>query len=359
MNMSVVIIGLGAAARNIHIPACSQVRDLEIIGAIDPQVQSSSYPFPIYPDIEAAFMEIQPGAAIIATPTDSHYRLCMAMLERGCHVICEKPFTETLSQAVEIVELAEKKGLSVVVNNEFRFMESHQAAKQKIGHQDFGDLRFLEMSQTFFMTEETEKGWRGEDPQRTCKEFGIHALDLCRFFFNEEPIMLNARMPLSGRSSGPDYLNLIDLEFSADRFAHITLDRLSRGRHRYLDIRLDGEHACVETGLGGELSLTMGIAPSTRMPSLEFDFSWGGSAYLWRGEKRRKLASEPKNIFAHATANLLRDWIARLENNTESGCSARNNIGTLLLLSAAYESAKTKRPILLQEYFEQVVKNQG
>ncbi len=356
MNMTVVIIGLGAAARNIHIPACHEVPGLEIIGGIEPGTTPPQVSFPVFRDVDSLFREISPDAAIIATPTDSHYPLCKELLQRGCHVICEKPFTETLAQAFEIVELAERQELSVVVNNEFRFMECHLAAKRKIGEPDFGELCFIEMGQTFYTTEDTEKGWRGADPQRTCKEFGIHALDLCRFFYDEEPATLSARMPLSGRKDGPDYLNLIDLEFSSDRYAHITLDRLSRGRHRYLDIRLDGTESCVETSIGGNLSFAAGIKPGTKMPYLDFDFSWSSSAYQWQSENSRKLTSDPKNLFAHSTANLLQDWLHCLEDGTESACSGRNNIGTLACMIAAYESASRGEPIRMQEFIQEATR---
>ncbi len=352
MNMTVAIAGLGAAARNIHIPACSQVPGLEIVGALETSDTANNYDFPVCRDVDSLFREASPQAVIIATPTDSHFALCMEMLNRGCHVICEKPFTETLAQAFEVVDTAQRLGLSVVVNNEFRFMECHLAAQHRIGQPDFGELNFIEMNQTFYTTQDTEKGWRGADPRRTCKEFGIHVFDLCRFFYNEEPLSINARMPTPGRNNGPDYLNLVDLEFSGDRYARITLDRLSRGRHRYLDIRLDGTEACIETAIGGNLALELGIKPATKMPYVDFDLSWSSSAFLWQSEKSRKIASDPRNLFANATAKLLQDWLASLQEGRESSCSGRNNIGTLATMLAAYESASRGSPVDLRKFRE-------
>jgi hypothetical protein len=103
--------------------------------------------------------------------------------------------------------------------------------------------------------------------------------------------------------SGPDYLNLIELEFSGDRVAHITLDRLSRGRHRYLDIRLDGEFASIETSLGGRLETRVGMRAATRQPFFSLDLAPGGPAGLYRGEQYSTLATEPLNVFAGATAS--------------------------------------------------------
>ena len=113
-----------------------------------------------------------------------------------------------------------------------------------------GRLLFVEVHQTFVVTDDTEAGWRGADPQRSFKEFGTHVIDLCKTFFGERPIGMSARMPRPFASGGPDYLNLIRLEFSGDRVAQITLDRLTKGKHRYLDLRLVGEKGTIETSLG-------------------------------------------------------------------------------------------------------------
>lgn len=218
----------------------------------------------------------------VSTPTDFHFELAKTALSAGCHVLCEKPFMTTLEEADRIIDLARHVGRWIVVNNEFRFMNVHIAAQHMIGRPEFGDLQFVAVRQTFFVSEETEAGWRGRDPRRTCKEFGTHVLDLCRFFFSEDPLSVSARMPKVNVPDGPDYLNLIQLEFSRDRVAHIVLDRLSRGPHRYLDIQLDGSAGCIETNLGGRLALNLGIRPKTRRPFVECDVVLGARASLSR-----------------------------------------------------------------------------
>ena len=139
---------------------------------------------------------------------------------------------------------------AVVVNNQYRFMDIHREARRRIGTPEFGDLLFVSVQQSFFSTEATEAGWRGRGPRRTWKEFGTHVVDLCRFFFDEDPVAVTARMPRPG-GAGPDLLDLVQLEFSRDRVAQVVLDRLCRGPHRYLTVRLDGSAGCIETRLGG------------------------------------------------------------------------------------------------------------
>lgn len=349
MPLSTAIIGLGAAARNIHIPACNVVSGLDVVAGADPAPAGREFGFPVYPSIDEMLACIRPELAIVSTPPASHYETATALLTQGCDVLCEKPFMETLEQARNVVALADRVGCVIGVNNQFRFMESMKSAKARIDDPEFGDIRFIEVSQNFRVTEETEQGWRGTDSRRTCKEFGTHVFDLCRFFYGSDPVEVDARMPTPGAPDGPDQLNLIDLDFGSGRYARITLDRVTRGRHRYLDMRIDGANATIETSLGGHLAFEAGINPRTRWPYAKFDLSWGGRATIWHGDRGRKIGSDPRNVFANATANLLRDWLESSRAGVEPACSARDNLGTLAIMLAAYESAQRGQPVRLSE----------
>jgi predicted dehydrogenase len=339
MSYRIAIAGLGRAARRIHLPAYRSIASMEIVGGCDPLARAEEFSFPLFASVPEMLGRTKPHILSVVTPPDSHYALTRLGLGAGCHVFCEKPFMNNLDEADTIVCLSKDVGRQVVVNNQFRFMRIHRAAKQMIGQAEFGDLVFLSMHQTFFVTEETEAGWRGERTQRTAMEFGTHVLDLCRYFFGEEPTSISVRMPRGKHHpKGPDYLNLIQLEFSGDRVAHITLDRLSRGRHRYLDIRLDGEAGCIETSLGGRMEVCAGVRATKRRPFVTFDFAMGGRARFYRGEKFLTLAKEPANVFACATGELVKAFLRALERGETAPCDSVDNRHTLALMLAAYES---------------------
>ena len=348
MSHRIAIAGLGASAREIHLPAYKSLPGLQVVGGCDPVARAEDFSFPIFRSVPEMLEKTQPDILAVVTPPASHFCITSQGLQAGCHIFCEKPFMTSLDEADAVIALARQAGREVVVNNQYRFMRMHRAAKEKIGSRDFGDLLFVSMQQTFFVTPETEAGWRGQDPQRTAKEFGTHALDLCRYFFDENPISISARMPRAGRGDGPDYLDLIQLEFSRDRVAHVTLDRLSRGRHRYLDIRLDGETGAIETSLGGRLEGRAGFRPAIRRPFLDLDFAMGGRARLFHGERFAVLAREPPNVFAAATRELVRAFLAALARDETPPCSAADNRCTLALMLAAYESDLKRLPIAMK-----------
>jgi predicted dehydrogenase len=348
MKWKVAICGLGAAARQIHIPAYRKLSDVEVVGGCDPTVKEGDFSFPLFDSMDEMIEKASPDILAIVTPTATHFELTKTGLQAGCHVLCEKPFMSSMEEAREIVELAEQAGKFVVVNNQYRFMNIHEVAKNSIGTPEFGDLLFMSANQTFYLSEQTEDGWRGTDSQRTCKEFGIHVLDLARYYFGEDPVSISARMPKGKNPDSPDYLNLIQLEFSGDRVAHIVLDRLSRGPHRYLDIRLDGSEGVVETSFGGKIEFHAGIKGGSRKPYLEADISMGGRARLYRGEKYKKLASDPLDVFAHATHKLVAAFIHALETGSTPPCNGADNMRTLALVYAAYESSEKNTPVTMQ-----------
>lgn len=343
----IALVGLGSAARRIHLPAYAKLGNLEMVAGVETAPAAARWPFPVFTSLDEMLATAKPDIVAVITPPRAHFDITQAALEAGCHVFCEKPFMETLEEADEVIALASRVGRYVAVNNEFRFMRSHLAAKAQIGKPGFGKLKFISIHQTFHVTEATEAGWRGEDVRRTAKDFGPHTFDLCRYFFDEDPLSIRARMPRGDRPDGPDYLNLIELEFSGDRVAHITLDRLSRGPHRYLEMRLDGEEGCIETSLGGKLEFNAGVRGGTRRPFFALDVAMGGRARLYHGEKFSLLATDRLDVFADATSRLMAAFLGAIDGGTTPPCDAADNRSVLALMLAAYQSDADRGPIAL------------
>jgi predicted dehydrogenase len=344
----IALVGLGAAARTIHLPAYSRLGGICVVAACDPAGSAERFPFPVYESLDGMLADHQPDICVIASPTASHYPLALTLVERGIHVLCEKPFTERLDQAVDLVTRAKARGVRIAVNNEYRFMECHQAARSLIGDPSFGDLLFVNMMQTFRAHAASESGWRGDDAERTCKEFGTHVFDLSRYFFGTEPIRLRARMPRPNAPSEagtPDMLNLIDLEFPRDRWARITLNRVTAGPHRYLDIRLDGTAGCIVTEMGGYAAMEAGLDARSRRPFLRADVSPGSRAFLYQGERRRKFAADGLRLFADATRRLMQGFVAALASGNRPPCDGSDNLRSFALMRAAYDSAAEDRDV--------------
>ena len=337
----VAIAGLGNAAKAIHLPALKKLSEVEVVGGFDPVAQSAD--FPIFASLDE-LLATKPDIVAVATPPDSHRDIAIAAMESGAHVFCEKPLANTLEEADAIAAASKATGRKLCVNSEFPFMPTHLAAAREIGSDRFGRLLFVEAHQTFVVTPETEAGWRGNDPQRTFKEFGTHVLDLCKAFFGERPVGMTSRMPRPFSNGGPDYLNLVQLEFSGDRVAQITLDRLTKGRHNYLDLRLVGEKGTIETSVGGSAAVTMGLRPQGKKPFVDLGVHMGGVARLYHGDRYTTLAKAPLDLFPDATARLFRDFVEAIEEGREPPNSIDDARDTLDLIYRGYAEAGARRP---------------
>lgn len=338
-KVRVGIVGLGKAAQLIHLPALRKVAEVEIVGGFDSAPPPGGLGIKQYTSFDDLLLDGRPDILVVATPPSSHAELASRGLKAGCHIFCEKPLTNDLSEADALIQLSAQVGRHVVVNSEFPFMSIHSAAKNAIDGGRYGALQFMQARQTFVVTGQTEDGWRGEDQQRTFKEFGTHVLDLAKYFFGENPRSIRARMPRPGRLGGADYLNIVELEFTGDRMAHIILDRLARGRHRYLDITLECEKATIETSIGGRFEASAGLRAGSKRPFVEIDVALGGRARLYEGDRFRTLARAPIDLFADGTAALFRSFLAALASGRPPPNNLKDARQTLAMLYACYECA--------------------
>src|SRR5689334_11018089 len=71
-------------------------------------------------------------AVAIVTPVWTHFELAKAALENGKHVFVEKPFTSNSRQAEELIELAERKHLKIMVDHTFLFCGAVRKIRQLI-----------------------------------------------------------------------------------------------------------------------------------------------------------------------------------------------------------------------------------
>jgi predicted dehydrogenase len=83
-------------------------------------------------------------AVVIATPVSTHYSLVRRALENGKHVFVEKPMTRTVKEGEELVALAEKRGLVLMVDHTFIYTGAVRRMKEIIDVGELGELHYLD-----------------------------------------------------------------------------------------------------------------------------------------------------------------------------------------------------------------------
>ena len=85
-------------------------------------------------------------AVVVATPIRTHYDLAKAALLRDKHVLVEKPLAATSSEAEELGELADRRGLTLMVGHTFQYNPAVCALRDIVASGEIGDVYYVDMA---------------------------------------------------------------------------------------------------------------------------------------------------------------------------------------------------------------------
>jgi predicted dehydrogenase len=147
--INVGIIGYGYWGPNIarNFSACDKVDLIAICEKDEKRLKlaRSHYPFiNTYTDAIDLISSDQIDVVAVITPVFAHYELTKKALEMGKHVFVEKPFTTTTSQGEELINLAEKKKLKIMVDHTFLFTGAVRKMHEIIKSGELGGLYFYD-----------------------------------------------------------------------------------------------------------------------------------------------------------------------------------------------------------------------
>jgi predicted dehydrogenase len=116
------VIGCGAVSGYGHLPAIAASRRWQLAAVADVnagrmrEVTGKYAGAKAYSDYHALLAHPGLEAVVVATHLDAHHDVSIAAMERGLHVLCEKPMASSLAQCESMVRAAEKHGRLLVIN---------------------------------------------------------------------------------------------------------------------------------------------------------------------------------------------------------------------------------------------------
>jgi predicted dehydrogenase len=148
-ELRVGLIGYGYwgpnVARNLH-----RLEKGKVVAISDKNPASLRRAKQAYPGIELTLdcaellSSPQIDAIAVVTPVWTHFELAKAALQNGKHVFVEKPFTSTARQAEELIELADRKRLKIMVDHTFLFTGAVRKIRQLVDDGTLGDLYYYD-----------------------------------------------------------------------------------------------------------------------------------------------------------------------------------------------------------------------
>ena len=143
------VVGYGYWGPNV-VRNLDRLDEADVVAVCDKSPAARRKVAKAYPDVlvtdDARDIMSSPDidAIAVVTPVWTHYELAKAALQNGKHIFVEKPFTTNAAQAEELIELAARKNLKIMVDHTFLFTGAVQKIKQLLQEGALGKLYYYD-----------------------------------------------------------------------------------------------------------------------------------------------------------------------------------------------------------------------
>jgi len=228
------VIGVGYLGK-FHAEKYASLSDVELVGVADPDaVRAAEVSAAVGAPAFSDFRELAGRVDLVSivVPTRMHYETAAFFLDRGIHVLLEKPVTTTVKEAVDLISVADRKGLVLQVGHLERFNPALEAVRNDIVHPGFIDAIRVAPYKP-----------RGTDVS-VVLDLMVHDLDIINTLINSKILSISAS-GASVFSSEPDIANA-RIEFVNGATANVTASRISPKSERRMLIFQEDAHISVD-----------------------------------------------------------------------------------------------------------------
>jgi predicted dehydrogenase len=155
-SIKVALLGCGQIA-DAHLSQIQRIPNAKVVGVCD-HYEDLAYQAAkrynvanYFNDLDLMIDATQPDVVHITTPAHTHASLALKLLDRNCHIIVEKPFSQTVEEAHTILNVAKKKKLKVCVGHDQNFDPMWLRFKKMIKDGIVGKTTHIESLQGYFL----------------------------------------------------------------------------------------------------------------------------------------------------------------------------------------------------------------
>lgn len=272
------------------------------------------------------------NSVIIATPTKTHYQIAKNFLLAKKNVLVEKPLALSVKECQELIDIAEKNKVVLMVGHIFKYHPAVRQIKKLIDRNSLGNLLYFYSSRTGLgiIRDDVNAMW----------DLAPHDISILLYWFNEKPISVSAR--------GQSYLNngkkledvvFVNIKFANEKMANIHLSWLDP--HKTRKITLVGDKKML---IFDDVSVSEKISIYDKGVS----YQRAGATF---GEIQTLVRDGdiiiPKIIFQEPLKEELNHFIDCVLNNKKPISDGNDGLAVVKILAAAQKSLDEDRVINL------------
>jgi D-apiose dehydrogenase len=288
-----------------------------------------------YADAQTMLERERPDFVDIATTVPSHRALVELAASLKIPVICQKPFAKTIADAKAMVAACAAAHVPLMVHENFRWQSAITNVKQvimqnEIGKPFWGRISFRSAYDVF-----SSQPYLAEGERFIVEDLGIHALDVARYLLGNahdvsaritriNPNIKGEDVATILLSHGDGVASIVDCSYATKHVIEAFPETL---------IEIDGDRGSLQLSKGYQLTVTgpKGTRHEDVSPPL---LPW---------------ASKPWHNIQESVALIQQHWVDCFLASREPETSGRDNLQTLVLVEAVYESAKTGKTISVSD----------
>ena len=282
-TIRVGLIGCGGIMRR-HIDHMLAIPEAKIAAMADPnplciaRYKGSHQPLqglPEFATYEEMLAKVELDAVVIASPHTAHARQIIASMEKGCHVLCEKPMVTSIDDAVKVIK-AERKTKKVLVLAYQRHWETtFRYVKQMIAAGEIGTINYIQAFQSQEWKWIADGTWRA-DPALSgfgqMSDSGSHLLDIIMWTTGLKPAKVAALVDYDGMKV--DINSAMTVQFDGGAIGNLSI--LGNGSSWWEDITINGTKGTLyirggvvnhKAGVTGEMRVISPTGPAWFRPA--------------------------------------------------------------------------------------------
>ena len=334
--MKVGVIGCGFFAQN-HLHAWRDIEGVDVVALCDndqSNLFATSKEFKIrrqFTDAVELFKYGQFDIVDIATTAPSHRSLVELAAQHTKHIICQKPFAESVKDARAMVGAVEATGKTLMVHENFRWQSAVRAVieelrKGTIGEPFFGRVSFRSGFDVF-----SGQPYLAEGERFIIEDLGIHILDIARALFGDVARISATKRRINPSIRGEDVATMF-LEHTGGATCIVDCSYATRRQIEAFPetvIEVDGNKGTISLDLGYKMTVQANGQSEIRDLSPPL-LPW---------------ASKPWHNIQESVRTIQEHFINCLHEGCEPETSGHDNLQTLSLVEAAYLSASEHRTV--------------
>lgn len=339
-RLPIAIVGAGGIVDGAHLPAYKKA-GLQIVGITDVDqdrardVAARHGISTVYPNLQTLLSESNAKVIDIAVPPAVQRDIFIEVAKSGRHILAQKPLATNVVDGEKIIQAARDAGIIAAVNQQLRFEEGIAAAYKMVDLGWVGKVTSISITVNLATPWELFP-WAKEMEKLEIMVHSIHYHDLIRWFLGD-PISVYS---IAGRTSGQfpigETRTISTYKYPNDVSAIVHANHVNRGGDNYAEFRIDGESGAIRGTLG-----LLYDYPKGRVDTLEINSTnlptdgWVPYPVTTRWFP---------DAFIGSMGSLL-SAIANQAVKEEPRSSVKENLGTLKVVAALYESIATNKVV--------------